>query len=105
MHSDANTQPYIEALARDALQRFDEISSSASDELSRPAGHGTDLFVHPNWPAEEELRRRRAADRRAYEQLKKEPAIARVMFDDNGPQSTWYICRSAALAGGGVRGT
>ena len=29
MHSDAKT-PYIEALARDALQRFDEISTSAS---------------------------------------------------------------------------
>ncbi len=60
------------------------------------------MFVHSNWRAEEELRRRRDADRRAHVQLKKEPAIARVMFDDDGRHSTWYICRSAALTEEGI---
>ena len=102
MPSDANTRPYIESLAREALQRFDDITTKASSALRESASRGTDVFVHPNWRAEEELRGRRDADRRAYEQLKKEPAIARVMFDDNGRQSTWYICRSAALAGSDI---
>ena len=102
MHSDANTRPYIEALARDALQRFDEISTSASHELSGPARHGSDVLVYPNPKAEEEVRRRRNAVTDAARQLQREPAIARVMIDDNGRQFIWYICRAAPQTIGGL---
>ena len=102
MHSDVNTRPYIEALARDALQRFDDIATRASNELRGPARHGSNVLVNPNPQAEEEVRRRLRAVREAAQQLKKEPAIARVMIDDNGRQCTWYICRATPPTIGGL---
>lgn len=102
MNSGSNIRPYIEALARDALRRFDDIATKASSALRGLTSRGTDVFVYPNPLAQERLRNQRDAERRAYEQLKKEPAIARVVFDKNGIQSTWYICRSIGLPSAGV---
>ena len=102
MNAGSNIRPYIEALARDALRRFDDIATKASSELRGLASRGIDVFVYHNPRAEERLRNQRDAYRRAYEQLKKEPAIARVVFDNNGLQSTWYICRSIGLPSAGV---
>ena len=98
MHSDSNTRPYIEALAHDALQRFDDIATKASSELRGSAHHGSDVLVYPNPQAEKEVQRQRHAVREAAQQLRTEPAIARVMIiDDNGTQCTWYICRATPI--------
>ena len=101
MYSDTKARPYIESLAREALERFEDIATRASSELREPARHGSDVLVYPDPKAEEELRRRRRAVREALEGLRREPAIARVVIDDDGRLGTWYICRAAALTGVG----
>ena len=57
------------------------------------------MLAHPNPKAEAEVRRIRRAVRDAPRKLKKEPAIARVVIDDNGQERTWYICRAIPLTG------
>ena len=96
MHSDANTRPYIEALARDALQRFDDIATGASNALRAPLG-SNDVLAVPNPKGQIAVGRHRHELREEYRRLQKEPAIARVVVaDDNGQQSIWYICRASA---------
>ena len=102
MDSDSNTRQYIEALARDALQRFDEIAARASDELRERAGHRSGVLVYPNPLGEAEIAKATHAEREAARQLQREPAIARVLIDDNGRQCAWYICRVAPPSIGGV---
>ena len=75
MHSDANTRPYIEALARDALQRFDDIATGASNVLRAPLG-SNDVLVVPNPKGQIALGRHRHELREEYRRLQKEPAIA-----------------------------
>lgn len=94
MDSDSNRR-YIEALARDALQRFDEIAASASHDLSKRVRHRSGGLVYPNPRGEEEVARATRAVREAARHLQREPAIARVVIDDNGRQCVWYICRAA----------
>ena len=96
MHSDANTRPYIEALARDALQRFDDIATGASNALRAPLG-SNDVLAVPNPRGQIVVGRHRHELREEYRRLQKEPAIARVVVvDGNGDQSIWYICRASA---------
>ncbi len=94
MNSDSNTRPYIEALARDALQRFDEIAVGAAHELrKRPPRNG--VLVYPNLQGEHEVAKASHAVSEAARQLQREPAIARVIIDDNDRHRVWYICRAA----------
>ena len=102
MDSDSNTRRYIEELARDALQRFDEIAASASHELRGRVRHRSGVLVYPNPQGEEEVANATHAVSEAARQLQREPAIARVIIDDNGRQSVWYICRAAPPSIGGV---
>ena len=96
MHSDANTRQYIESLAREALRRFEDIETEASKELRRSAPHGN-VLAYPNPAAEADVRRRRQEVREGVQQLQREPAVARVVTDDNGRQQTWYICRAIPI--------
>ena len=90
----------IELLAREALQRFDEIATVASNELGSSAPHGSDVLAYPNAAGEADVRRRRDEVRKGLRELQKEPAIARVVvIDDNGQKSIWYFCRATALTG------
>ena len=98
MHSDPSIRRYIKTLAREALQRFDDIETAASNETrqSQPRGN---VLVYDNPTAEVEVRRRRQELRESVQALQKEPAVARVVIDDNGLQRTWYICRGFPPAG------
>lgn len=101
MDSDSNTRRYIEALARDALQRFDEISVSASHELRKKPPRST-VLVYPNLQGEHEVAKATHAVSDAARQLQREPAIARVSIGDNDRHRVWYICRAAPPSIGGV---
>lgn len=60
------------------------------------------MLAYPNPQGEQEVARATHAVREAARQLQREPAIARVMIDDNGRQCVWYICRAAPPSIGGV---
>lgn len=97
MSLDANIRQHIESLAREALQRFDDIATAAANETRRPARHNSDVLAYTNPTGEVEVQRRRYEVRQAFEQLRREPAIARVVINDDGRRIIWYICRATPL--------
>ena len=102
MNSDTNTRRYIERLARDVLKFFDDIATTASNRLREPLNLGADVFVDSDATAQAAVRRIRLESRESLRQLQKEPAIARVVIDDNGQQRIWYICRTTPPSTGNL---
>lgn len=97
MESDANARPYIGSVARDALQRFEDIATAALNILRRPPHHGSGALGYSNPRAEANLLNILRGAKEAAQRLQSEPAIARVRINDNGIQRTWYICRTAPV--------
>lgn len=93
---------YVETLAADTLNTLKEISSAAKQNLHVPSTTASGVFANINT-----LTSARAvlqhdnitrASREANEILSHEPAIARVIIeDDKGKRKTIYICRTSPI--------
>ena len=102
MTSTLDGERYIRSLARETLDKFQNIFNEASRALSESSGRtSTDVFVNPSPPraATVALQRIHFEERQDLRNLRSEPAIARVVVDEDGDIRTWYICRSTPALG------
>ena len=92
---------FIRSLARDILQQLDAISTAAATQLRESSPRrGDDALAIPSAAGAETLRRINYQTRENDRKLTNEPAIARVVLeDDDGQTSTWYICRATPATG------
>lgn len=94
MSVEPETRRRVESLARDALEKFDSISTEATREL-REARTNPDVFATPTTVAVRQLGGIRQELKADYRVLTKEPAIARVVIQyEDETERTWYICRA-----------
>lgn len=97
MSLEPETGQRVESLARDALEKFDSISTEATREL-REARTSSDVFATPTPGAAKQLGRIRQELKAGYRDLTKEPAIARVVIQhEDETEHTWYICRATPI--------
>lgn len=97
-------QQYIKLVAEEALVQLDKISVAAARKLSNGQAKGVDVLASVNTmtssSAINNLEHIGQTNRESYQVLLSEPAIARiVVLDEQGAQRTYYICRTAPLAG------
>lgn len=101
--TDASRQ-HIEKTASEALARLDSIATAAKSKLNDSRRLGADNLASVNTmtsrSAIQSLDQISQANRESYQVLAAEPAIARVVVvDDEGEESTYYICRSTPVSG------
>ncbi|WP_411360129.1 ATP-binding domain-containing protein [Pseudidiomarina sp. YC-516-91] len=92
----------FEQLANESLATFREIASTVREKLKENSGNTTDVFANSNSftgaEAHKNLRVIKRDSREAYERLLREPAIARVVTEDqNGNEYTFYIGRRSTI--------
>lgn len=92
----------FEQLANESLATFREIASTVREKLKDNNGNTTDVFANSNSftgaEAHQNLREIRRDSRETYQLLLREPAIARVVTEDqNGNEYTFYICRRSTI--------
>lgn len=95
---------YISNFAGETLGKFEAISEAAKNKLLTSIGVSADLFASINTlTATNAIKNLTVIDqknRANYQTLSREPAIARVVVEnDNGEQETYYICRTTPLPG------
>ncbi len=100
----AEPMQHIEFVSDEALDQMDRIADKAKSKLQGGSTVGSDSFASVNTlmgtDAIQNLEQISAANRESFQTLVKEPAIARVVAEDeDGHRQTYYICRAAALSG------
>ena len=90
---------YIEVTASEALGQFKDVVSLAKNELNTRRISGADVLANPNpmtgSAAIQNVDRISLTNREDYSRLLKEPAIARVVVqDENELKKVYYICRA-----------
>lgn len=97
-----NEKKDIDGIANDSLDKFKKISDAARRRLNDEPGHASgamaavNTFTHTG--AIDNLENIRKANRASYEQLVREPAIARVAIEKkNGEKVVYFICRTTSL--------
>lgn len=91
----------FEKLASESLDTFKEIASLARERLNQRTKETTDVFANTNaftgGAAHQNLREIRQDRRELYQSLLREPAIARVITEDqNGAEKIFFITRRSA---------
>lgn len=101
-----NGEPWqrIEEIAGEALDQIERIADKAKSQQQGGETPNSDAFASVNTltgtEAVQRLGDSRQANRESYQILAKEPAIARVVAEDeDGVRQTYYICRTTALPG------
>jgi len=95
---------YIEVTATETLDQFENVATSAKNELNARSVHGADVLANPNpmtgSAAIQNVNRISLENREEYTRLTKEPAIARVVvLDGNEQKKTYFICRACPPIG------
>ena len=93
---------YVETLAVEALDAFDKVSTAAKQSLRVPPTPASNAFASINTltspAAVKQYDEIAQASHEAREILSREPAVARVMAeDDRGELRTIYICRATPI--------
>jgi hypothetical protein len=96
------TKKYVETLATEALDIFEEVSTAAKQNLRTPSTPASNAFANINTlmsaAAVTQYNDISRASREASEILSREPAVARVIAeDDEGRPNTIYICRTSPI--------
>lgn len=106
MTQDLKAEPmqHIELVSDEALEQMERIADKAKSKLQGGSTVGSDSFASVNTlmgtDAIQNLEQISSANRESFQTLVKEPAIARVVAEDeDGHRQTYYICRAAALSG------
>jgi len=95
---------HLEFVATETLDQFEKVSSAAKKALSEAPVSGVNAFATVNTMtgtvALQNLNQISLEVRRSCQILASEPAIARVVVvDEEGKESTYYICRTVAPSG------
>ena len=90
---------YVESIATESLDKFKTISHAAKDWLNAKHQLGSDSLASVNTmtssAAVQRLEDISQINRTGYDRLAKEPAIARVVVEDElGARQTYYFCRA-----------
>jgi DNA polymerase III delta prime subunit len=96
------TKKYVETIAAEALNAFERVSTAAKQRLHVPPTPASNAFASINTltsaAAMREYDEISRASREAREILSREPAVARVIAeDDQGQLRTIYICRTTPI--------
>jgi hypothetical protein len=96
------TKKYVEALATEALDTLREVSTAAKQNLHIPSTPASNVFASINTLTSAAAVRQyddiSRASREASEILSREPAVARVIAEDDEAQlRTIYICRTSPI--------
>jgi len=96
------TKKYVETVAIEALDTFQEVSTIAKQNLGVPPTPASNAFANINTltsvAAVKQYNDISRASREASEILRREPAVARVIAEDNdGELRTIYICRTSPI--------
>jgi flagellar biosynthesis GTPase FlhF len=96
------TKKYVETVAAEALNAFEKVSTAAKQSLHVPPTPASNAFASINTltsaAAMREYDEISRASREAREILSREPAVARVIAeDDQGQLRTIYICRTTPI--------
>ncbi|MFN3842708.1 MAG: ATP-binding domain-containing protein [Rehaibacterium terrae] len=94
----ADSKQHVEDVAKDVLAQFERTASAAKAKLGEAASLTTDVLAGINTltsgSAIQRLREINSQNRASYELLSREPAIARVVVEDEeGERQTYYFCR------------
>jgi hypothetical protein len=95
---------HIDLLADETLQKFEQVANEASSKLGAASGTTPDSLVNINTltsgSAVQKLAQISAENRASYEQLAKEPAISRVVVEnEDGNRQIFFICRATPILG------
>lgn len=99
-----SSREHIDHLAGETLQKFEQVANEASAKLGTASGTTPDSLAYRNTltagSAEKKLAQISAENRASYEQLAKEPAISRVVVEDEGcNRQIFFICRTTPILG------
>jgi len=94
----ADSKQHVEDVAEDVLAQLERTASAAKAKLGETASLTTDVLAGVNTltsgSAIQRLREIDSQNRASYELLSREPAIARVVVEDEeGERETYYFCR------------
>ncbi len=94
----ADSKQHVEDVAEDVLAQLKRTASAAKAKLGETASLTTDVLAGVNTltsgSAIQRLREIDSQNRASYELLSREPAIARVVVEDEeGERETYYFCR------------
>lgn len=94
----ADSNQHVEDVAEDVLAQLERTASAAKAKLGETASLTTDVLAGVNTltsgSAIQRLREIDSQNRASYELLSREPAIARVVVEDEeGERETYYFCR------------
>lgn len=101
-------QEHLVELAQDSLDTFEAIANKASEKISQSVHNHAEGIANINTftgnSSVKAITKSSSEVREGYESLEREPAIARVVAeDDKGNQHVYYISRSSSLVlDGGV---
>ena len=95
-------QDYTHALAKETLEKFDEVSIAAEGRLESPPTDPRNVLANPTWEGARELGRLAAARAESHRHLYREPAIARVVALKGSKPITYFFCRCASFLPGVV---
>lgn len=95
---------HIKDVAGETLSLFEEVAATAKSKLRENRVLGPDVLASINTltsgPAVQRLGQIDLENRGCYQILTSEPAIARVVVEDEeGEQQTYYICRTTPMTG------
>lgn len=104
MELSSDSKQHLKLVADEALKQLESIASAAKAGLrdGRQLGSGSLATVNTMTSARamQTLEKISQQNSESYETLAKEPAIARVVVeDDKGQERTYYICRSTPVSG------
>ena len=99
---------HLKEISKETLDVFDFVASEASKKLNASPTDSSNSLASVNTmtggSAVDNVARANKDSRASYQQLTKEPAIARIVVeDDDGNQSEYYVCRATPLTVGRVK--
>lgn len=99
-----DSREHIDHLAGETLQKFEQVANEARAKLSAASGVTPDSLANINTltsgGAVQKLAQISEVNRASYEQLTKEPAISRVVVENEyGNRQIFFICRTTPILG------
>lgn len=100
----AESREHVREIAGETLAQFETISAAAKSRLNDTSALGSHALASVNTmnsaSAVQTLGQISEANRKSYQILAGEPAIARVVVaDDAGERRTYYVCRTTPVSG------
>ncbi len=104
MSLDKNGSEYVERIAEEVLAKFQQISTTAEQQLKEEIDDSAATLAQPQtWTSGDAARKLRAIGAEVSKstgKLSHEPAIARVVaLNDKGEQEAFYVCRATPISG------